>query len=116
MSAEETNLEKRDPVSRDLERRFFVTYTGVALPLNLVNEIEPEALTNRNTYYCAYYDKSGRLTGFDQFAYGAVELAHRYEYHDNGALRRVEILMAEEDPLIKCFDEQGAEVADQDAV
>jgi hypothetical protein len=31
-------------------------------------------------------------------------------------LQRVEILMPEEDPLIKCFDEQGAEVADQDAV
>ena len=55
------------------------------------------------------------LMEFEQFAYGAVELAHRYEYHDNGALRRVEIVMPEEDPLIKCFDEQGAEVADQDA-
>ena len=111
MSAEKTDLE-----NRDLERRYFVTYTGVALPFNLANEIAPEALTNRNTYYCGYYDKSGRLTGFEQFAYGAVELVHRYEYHDNGALRRVEILMTEEDPLIKCFDERGAEVADQDAV
>jgi hypothetical protein len=111
MSAAKTDLE-----NRDLERRYFVTYTGVALPFNLVNEIEPAALTNRNTYYCAYYDKSGRLMGFEQFAYGAVELAHRYEYHDNGALRRVEILMTDEDPLIKCFDEQGAEAAGQDAV
>jgi hypothetical protein len=100
----------------DRERRYFVTYTGVSLPLNLVNEIAPEALKNRNTYYCAYYDKSGRLMGFDQVSYGGVELAHHYEYHDNGALRRVEILMPDEDPLIKCFDEQGAEVADQDAV
>ena len=111
MSAEETDLGHRD-----LERRYFVTYTGVTLPFNFVNEIEPAALTNRNTYYCVYYDKSGRLMEFEQFAYGAVELAHRYEYHDNGALRRVEILMPEEDPLIKCFDDQGAEVADQDVV
>jgi hypothetical protein len=111
MSTEETDRERRD-----LERRYFVTYTGVTLPFKFVNEIEPEALANRNTYYCVYYDKSGRLMEFAQFAYGAVELIHRYEYHDNGALRRVEILMPEEDPLIKCFDEQGAEVADQDAV
>ena len=116
MSAEETDLEHRDPERGDLERRYFVSYTGVALPFNFVNEIEPTSLTNRNTYYCGYYDKSGRLMEFEQFAYGAVELAHRYEYHDNGVLRRVEILMPEEDPLIKCFDEQGAEVADQDAV
>jgi len=111
MSTEDTGLERRD-----LERRYFVTYSGVALPLKFVNEIEPDALRNRNTYYCVYYDKSGRVMEFEQFSYGAVELAHHYEYHDNGALRRVEILMPEEDPLIKCFDEQGAEVADQDAV
>jgi hypothetical protein len=111
MNAEETDAERRN-----LERRYFVSYTGVELPLNLVNEISSDALTNRNTYYCGYFDKSGKLMGFDQFAYGAVELSHHYEYHDNGALRRVEILMPEEDPLIRCFDEQGAEVADQDAV
>jgi hypothetical protein len=111
MSAEETDLEHRG-----MERRYFVSYTGVELPFQFVNEISAEALTNRNTYYCVYYDKSGRVMEFEQFAYGAVELAHHYEYHDNGALRRVEILMPEEDPLIKYFDEQGAEVADQDAV
>jgi hypothetical protein len=111
MSLEETDRERRD-----LECRYFVTYTGVALPFHFVNEIEAAALKNRNTYYCVYYDKSGRLMEFDQFTYGAVELSHRYEYHGNGALRRVVILQPEEDPLIKCFDEHGAEVADQDAV
>ena len=110
MSTEETDSDRRH-----MDRRYFVTYTGVDLPFMFVNELAPEALTNRNTYYCVYYDKSGRLVEFEQFAYGAVELAHRYEYHDNGALRRVVILMPEEDPLIKCFDEQGAEVEDQDA-
>jgi hypothetical protein len=109
------NTEETDGDRRDMDRRYFVTYTGVELPFKFVNELAPEALANRNTYYCVYYDKSGRLVEFEQFAYGAVELAHRYEYHDNGALRRVEILMPEEDPMIKCFDEQGAEVADQDA-
>jgi hypothetical protein len=97
------------------ERRYFVTYTGVELPFNLVNEIAPEALTNRNTYFCGYYDKSGRLMSFEKFVYGDVELAHRYDYYDNGALRRVEILMSE-DAVIRYFDGEGAEIADQDAV
>jgi hypothetical protein len=109
------STEKTDSDRQDMDRRYFVTYSGVALPFQFVNELAPEALTNRNTYYCVYYDKSGRCVEFEQFAYGAVELAHRYEYHDNGALRRVVIHMPEEDPLIKCFDEHGAEVADQDA-
>jgi Family of unknown function (DUF6156) len=110
MSTEETDSDRRG-----MDCRYFVSYSGVDLPLNLVNEIAAEALTNRNTYYRGYYGKSGKLMGFEQFAYGAVELEHRYEYHDNGALRRVEINMPDEDPLIKCFDEQGAEVAAQDA-
>jgi hypothetical protein len=110
------STEKTDSDRQEMDRRYFVTYTGVELPPQFVNELAPGALTNRNTYYCVYYDKSGRVVEFEQFAYGAVELSHHYEYHDNGALRRVEILQPEEDPLIKCFDEQGAEVADQDAV
>jgi Family of unknown function (DUF6156) len=106
MSAEET----------DRERRYFVTYTGVDLPFNLVNEIAPEALTNRNTYFCGYYDKSGRLMAFEKFVYGDVELAHRYDYYDSGALRRVEILMSDEDAMVRYFDEEGAEIADLNAV
>jgi hypothetical protein len=97
------------------ERRYFTTYTGVELPFQLVNEIAPEALSNRNTYICGYYDGSGRMTGFEKFVYGGVELSHRYEYHPNGVLQRVEIVMSgEEDAIIKCFDEEGAEVRDQD--
>jgi hypothetical protein len=100
----------------DWERRYFVTYTGVDLPFNLVTEIAPEALTNRNTYFCGYYDKSGRLMAFEKFVYGDVELAHRYDYYDSGALRQVEILMSDEEAMVRLFDEQGAEIADQDAV
>jgi Family of unknown function (DUF6156) len=106
MSADET----------DRERRYFVTYTGMELPFNLVNEIAAEALTNRNTYFCGYYDKSRRLMAFEKFVYGDVELAHHYDYHDNGALRRVEILMPGEDAMVRYFDAEGAEIAGQDAV
>lgn len=92
------------------ECRFFVTYTGVKLPLNLVNAIEPEALTNRNTFFRAYYDANGALTGFDKIVYGEVEMAHRYQYHGNGELARAEISMADEETLILNFDKAGAQI------
>jgi Family of unknown function (DUF6156) len=37
-----------------------------------------------------------------------VELTRRYEYHDNGALRRAKVAMLDEDAVAMCFDEQGA--------
>ena|SRR5271165_7468079 len=82
------------------ECRFFVSYSGVKLPFNLVNAIAAEALSNRNT-----------LTGFDKVVYGEVELAHRYEYHDNGALSRAEITMLDEDAVALHFDEAGVQKA-----
>src|SRR6266568_6002197 len=80
------------------ECRFFGSYSGVKLPFNLVNGIAAEALSNRNTFIRAYFDKAERLTGFDKVVYGEVELSHRYEYHGNGVLRRAEIIMLEDDP------------------
>ncbi len=89
------------------ECRFFVSYTGVRLPFNLVNVIAPDALSNRNTFIRAYFDKKGVLTGFDKVVYGEVELSHRYQYHCNGVLRRAEIAMLDEDAAVLCFDEAG---------
>lgn len=91
------------------ECRFFVSYSGVKLPFNLVNAIAPEALTNRNTYIRAFYDPAGLLTGFDKVVYGEVELTHRYQYHSSGALRRAEIGMLDEETTVLCFDETGAQ-------
>lgn len=92
------------------ECRYFVTYTGVKLPLNLVNAIEPESLANRNTFIRAFYDGNGALTGFDKIVYGEVEMAHRYHYHDNGGLARAEITMPDEETLILDFDEFGIQI------
>jgi hypothetical protein len=89
------------------ECRFFVSYSGVKMPFNLVNAIAEESLSNRNTFIRAYFDKAGVLTGFDKVVYGEVELTHRYEYHDNGALRRAEVAMLDEDAVVMCFHEQG---------
>ncbi len=90
------------------EYRYFVSYSGVKLPFNLVNAIAAEALSNRNTFIRACFNKAGVLTGFDKVVYGEVELAHRYEYHGNGALSRAEIVMLDEDAVIVRFDDTGA--------
>jgi hypothetical protein len=91
--------------------RFFVSYSGVKLPLNLVNPIAADALTNRNTFIRAYFDEAGVLTGFDKIVYGEVELAHRYQYDDNGVLRRAEIVMADEDAVILQFNADGTPIS-----
>ena len=93
------------------ECRFFVSYSGVELPFNLVNSIAAEALSNRNTFIRAYFDMAGMLTGFDKVVYGEVELAHRYAYHDNGTLSRAEITMLDEDTAVLCFDEAGVRIS-----
>jgi hypothetical protein len=92
--------------------RFFVSYTGVKLPFNLVNPIAGEALSNRNTYIRAYFNEAGALACFEKVVYGEVELAHRYEYHDNGSLKLAEISLPEEEPLFMCFDEAGARLSE----
>lgn len=88
--------------------RFYVTYTGVKMPFRLVEAIPAEQLTHRNTFIRAYFDAAGQLTGFDKMVYGEVELAHRYEYHPSGALRRAEVTMVDEDTVVVAFDEAGA--------
>ena len=90
--------------------RFFVSYSGVKLPLKLVNPIVTDALMNRNTFIRAHFDRAGVMTGFQKVVYGEVELAHRYEYHDNGRLRLAEITMLDEDAVILHFDEAGVQI------
>jgi hypothetical protein len=93
------------------ECRFFVSYSGVKLPFNLVNAIPADALSNRNTFIRAYFDPSGLLTGFDKVVYGEIELSHRYEYHGNGQLKRAEIVMLDEDAVTLSFDQAGAQLS-----
>jgi hypothetical protein len=92
------------------ECRFFVSYSGVKLPFNLVNSIAAESLSNRNTFIRAYFNKAGGLTGFDKVVYGEVELSHRYEYHSSGALSRAEITMLDEETAVLDFDGTGAQI------
>lgn len=84
--------------------RYFLATSGVKLPLKLVNEIEPEALSNRNTFIRAFFDAAGVLLRFEKIVYGDVELSHNYDYDASGALRRAEIIMLDEEPTILEFN------------
>lgn len=95
------------------ECRVFALYSGVKLPLNLVNAIEASALSNRNAFIRAYFDRTGALKGFDKIVYGEVELAHRYEYHDSGVLSCAQIIMLDEVPVMLRFDQAGRQIPDE---
>ena len=87
--------------------RHFVTYSGVKLPLKLVNPLQPRDLDNRNTYFRGYFDDHDRMVSCQKVVYGEIEFEHRYEYYGNGVLKRAEVNDGEEDPRVLCFDEQG---------
>lgn len=89
------------------ECRHYLTYSGVRLPLQLVNPLEPAEIANRNTFFRAWFDEHGRLVLCQKVVYGEVELQHRYEYHDDGKLRRVEISDADGESRVLGFDAQG---------
>ncbi|WP_424193117.1 DUF6156 family protein [Ampullimonas aquatilis] len=93
-----------------LQFRFFVTYSGVKLPLKLLDELDTASLNNRNTYFRAGYDDKAQLRLLEKRTYGEAELIHRYDYHGNGQLSRAEIDMCDEDEDITIlqFDATGA--------
>jgi hypothetical protein len=88
--------------------RYFVTYTGIKLPFKLVNELQEEAVQNRNTYFVGHFDAQDRLTGFDKLAYGEIELKHRYSYHPNGKLSAAEITDIDGEVTMLLFDAEGS--------
>jgi len=85
-------------------RRYFVSYSGIKLPLKLVNEITEQALHNRNTYFCGHFDTDDRLIRCQKVVYGEVESEHIYSYHDNGALKQAEIVEDDETRVLNFPD------------
>jgi hypothetical protein len=90
-------------------RRYFLSYSGVKLPLNLVSPIAAAELENRNTYFRATYDGAERLIACEKIVYGEVEMRHDYEYRADGVLARAVIDMAGEETEL-FFDETGKPV------
>jgi hypothetical protein len=92
------------------ESRFFLSYSGRGLPLNLVSPLSKEELENRNTYFRASYDDQGRLVVCEKVVYGEVELRHSYSYGSGGALVGAIIEMDGEQTEIS-FDGEGRQIS-----
>lgn len=87
--------------------RYFTAYTGIRLPLRLVNELPEGGLDNRNTFFRGEFDADERLRVLEKIVYAERELRHVYRYHANGALREAEITDADGEVTVLAFDEQG---------
>lgn len=87
--------------------QYYLSYSGAGLPLNLVSPIEPEDVHNRNTYFGAKLDESGRISLIHKRVYGEIELSHRYEYYPNGTLKLADIHNIEDEGIRLRFDENG---------
>jgi hypothetical protein len=90
--------------------RYFVTYSGVKLPLKLSQPLDEDALSNRNTFFRAYFDASDCMTGLQKIVYNEIELEHHYEYYANGILKRAEVIDAEGEATTLYFDEAGMQI------
>ncbi|MFZ2312720.1 MAG: DUF6156 family protein [Methylobacter sp.] len=88
------------------ECRYFVSYSGVKLPLKLVNEITEASLNNRNTYYRGYFNAQDRMLLCQKVVYGEVESEHQYQYYDDGVLKSAQITEDDEVREIR-FNELG---------
>lgn len=91
--------------------RHYLTYTGVKLPLALLNELQADQLENRITFFTGHYDERNRLVGVRKMVYSEIEMEHRYEYNESGVLRRAEITDADGEVTELLFDEAGNPLA-----
>jgi hypothetical protein len=89
--------------------KYFLTYSGVRMPLKLVEPLGPDELGNRNTYFRATYDADGRVATCEKLVYGEVELSHVYAYRDDGTLRHARIELGDEVTDVDC-DARGAPI------
>jgi hypothetical protein len=79
-------------------QRYFLTYRGVKLPLQFAEELTPDALRNRNTYFVVTCDDAGRTLRCEKRVYGEVEMSHVYAYDEDGRLVSACITVGDDEP------------------
>lgn len=72
--------------------RYYLSYSGIRLPLKLVNQLDTQEIDNRNTYFGVKLDGKGRECTIHKVVYGAVEMAHDYQFNDHGQLLSASIV------------------------
>ncbi len=80
-----------------MSTRYFLSYSGVSLPLRLVEEIPESSLRNRNTWFLAEHDEAGRILRIEKRVYGETEMTHDYRYDAAGKLLEARIMIGEEE-------------------
>ena len=71
--------------------RYYLSYTGVGLPLKLVNSLAFDETNNRNTFFAVMLDKYGHEALIHKVVYGEVEMSHNYNFTPSGELISAEI-------------------------
>lgn len=94
-------------VTQQLTTRYYISYTGVTLPLKLTNELDPDAMDNRITYFTGYYDENDLLLKIEKIVYSEVEFSHVYEYDENKMIIKAILIEEDEDPRTLIFDANG---------
>jgi Family of unknown function (DUF6156) len=103
MPGRQSNMKTDTPPHDDARVRYFLTYRGVKLPLQMAEELPADALRNRNTYFEVAYDAQGRMCRVEKRVYGEVELRHDYAYDAAGQLVQAVITEADEEPRVMAF-------------
>lgn len=91
------------PNTTSVTLRYFLTYSGVSLPLRLTEELTADTLRNRNTYFQAAFDANERMVWLEKRVYGEVEMRHDYEWNEQGHLRQATISTQDEEPQVRTF-------------
>lgn len=91
----------------EIQEYYYLTYTGIGLPLRLVTPLEAEDVENRNTYFVAREDGEGRVLHLRRMVYGEVEMVHDYRYRADGSLAEARITDADGDSRSIQCDAQG---------
>ncbi|MBX3605736.1 MAG: hypothetical protein KF788_10700 [Piscinibacter sp.] len=89
--------------------RYFLTYRGVRLPLALAEELAPDALRHRNTYFRAEFDPAGRVCWLEKLVYGEVEMRHDYEWSTDGRLVAATLRDAEGETVRQTLDNEAVD-------
>jgi len=93
--------------------RYYLSYTGISLPLKLVSPLTESEIANRNTWFGVCLDDDGRVVLIHKRVYGDVELTHRYQYDVSGRLRTAEIISADDEGQRLHFDDTGQVTAQE---
>ncbi|MCV6639621.1 DUF6156 family protein [Candidatus Albibeggiatoa sp. nov. NOAA] len=86
----------------------FVSYSGVGLPLKLVNPLE--STENRMTFFRAHYDAQAKMLMCEKVVYGDIEFTHRYQYYADGVLQQAEITDEDGEVEVLQFDTTGQRI------